>query len=114
MLESAIAGRGLTIAHVSNIADMHRRTGKDIGYPQPLYSHAVVIEFCSAVLSRKMAEQDPTTIVHCPYSIGVYQLAQEQEKVNIALPRVVESNTPADSVLHEVEQLLQDIVAEVI
>jgi uncharacterized protein (DUF302 family) len=70
-LENAIIGQGLVVDHVSDVGDMLARTREDVGSDVVLYDGAVVMQFCSASLSRKMMEADPLNIAHCPYGIFV-------------------------------------------
>ena len=70
-LENAIIGQGLVVDHVSDVGEMLARTREDVGSDVVLYDGAVVMQFCSASLSRKMMEADPLNIAHCPYGIFV-------------------------------------------
>ncbi len=114
-LELAITGRGIVINNVSHIGNMLARTGKDVGSSVQVFGQAEALEFCSAVLSRKMMEADPHNIVFCPYIISVYTLPGEQDKVYLSYrrPHLVGSEASRES-LKEVEQLLDDIIDETI
>ncbi len=57
--------------------EMLERTGEDLGLGGALYGQAESVEFCSAVLSRKMISEDPRRIVNCPFIIAVYTLPGE-------------------------------------
>lgn len=70
-VESAILDRGLVIDFVSHTGEMLARTGEDVGSDVTLFDNADIFLFCSAVLSRKVMEADPTNIRHCPYAIFV-------------------------------------------
>lgn len=112
-LELAITGRGIVINNVSHIGNMLERTGKDVGSSVQVFEHAEALEFCSAVLSRKMMEADPHNIVFCPYIVSVYTLPGEKDKVYLSYrrPQMVGSEASRES-LTEVEQLLDDIIDE--
>jgi hypothetical protein len=64
--KTAILERGMYINNIMHMGEMLERTGKDLGMEQKIYDRAESIEFCSAVLSRKMTLEDPSRIVNCP------------------------------------------------
>ncbi|RYG89375.1 DUF302 domain-containing protein [Loktanella sp. IMCC34160] len=72
-LENAIIERGLVIDWVSHTGDMLARTGEDVGSDVVLFDNADVYQFCSAQLSREVMEADFMNIMHCPYSIFVFE-----------------------------------------
>lgn len=112
-LELAITGRGLVISHYSDVGTMLSRTGEDVGSGREVYLDAGVIEFCSAVMSRKMMEADPANLIFCPYAIAVYVRPEDPETVYVAyerLSRAAAGGTTA--LLEEVETLLEAIVQE--
>ena len=112
-LEIAIANQGLVIDHVSHIADMLERTGKDLGQSQQLYAKGETFLFCSASLSREMMAADPRNMVFCPYAIALYTLPQDPRTVHIAyrIPRPLDGRgDPA--VLGKVEKLLDTVARE--
>jgi len=76
-LKGAIAERGMYINNVMHMSEMLDRTGKDLGMNQKIYRHAESVEFCSAILSRKMTRENPARIVNCPFIISVYTLPDE-------------------------------------
>ena len=78
-LESAILDRGLVIDHVSHTGEMLARTGADVGSDVVIFDNAEIFLFCTAVLSRKVMEADPSNIRHCPYSIFVTDRAGRVE-----------------------------------
>ncbi|EGV28018.1 hypothetical protein ThidrDRAFT_4175 [Thiorhodococcus drewsii AZ1] len=77
-LKAAIQERGMYINNVMDMGVMLERTGKDLGTPDPIYAKAQSVEFCSAVLSRAMLQEDPTRIVNCPFIISVYERHDER------------------------------------
>ena len=113
MLEFAITNQGFVISHFSNIGEMLARTGKDLGADRQVFGAAGVMEFCSASLSRKMMEEDPSNIVFCPYAIALYQLPGDSEKVYLSFdkPSVI-AGAASDSILHQVDAVLEEIITE--
>jgi uncharacterized protein (DUF302 family) len=109
----AIENRGLVLNYTARIGAMLERTGKDIGTGRRIYGDAEMLEFCSARVSRDTMEADPRNIVYCPYSIAIYTLPKEKDRVHVAYRRVGASgsNQSAKS-LGAVDKLLADIVAE--
>ena len=109
----AIENRGLVLNYTARIGAMLERTGKDIGAGRRVYGDAELLEFCSARISRDTMEADPRNIVFCPYSIAVYTVPKEKDRVYIAYRRIGASGAgqPAKS-LAAVDKLLADIVAE--
>ncbi len=106
-VETAIGNRGMIVNNVSHVGDMLERTGKDTGLGGPVFGTAEVLEFCSAVVSRRMMEADPHNIVFCPYTVAVYTLpgAPDTSYLSYRLP-------PRRKDLKAVEVLLRDIVNE--
>ena len=72
-VEGAIVGKGLVIDYVSHVGEMLARTGEDVGSNVEVFKGADIYLYCSAVISRKVMEADPLNIVHCPYSIFVFE-----------------------------------------
>jgi uncharacterized protein (DUF302 family) len=109
----AIENRGLVLNYTARIGAMLERTGKDIGSARQVYRDAEMLEFCSAKISRDAMEADPRNIAFCPYSIAVYTLPKEKDRVYLAYRRVGESGTGKSAkALAVVDKLLADIVAE--
>ena len=105
-LETAIIGRGLVVDHVSHVGEMLNRTAGDVGATKQIYDRADVYLFCSATLSRRMMEADPSNIAHCPYGVFVYELADSAGTVQIGYREMPEGP------MQEVEQLLDAIARE--
>jgi uncharacterized protein (DUF302 family) len=109
----AIENRGLVLNYTARIGAMLERTGKDIGTARRIYGDAELLEFCSARASRDTMESDPRNIVFCPYSIAVYTLPKEKDRVYVAYRRAAASGAgPSAKSLAAVDKLLADIVAE--
>ncbi len=102
-LENAILDEGLVIDHVSHVGEMLERTRADVGSDVVLFTRAEVYTFCSATLSRKVMEADPTNIRYCPYGIFVSQNAETPETVTIGY------RTMPEGAMKEVEELLDSI-----
>lgn len=110
----AIENRGLVINYTARVGAMLERTGGDIGSSRSIYTNAEVLEFCSATLSRATMEADPHNIAHCPYSIAVYALSRERERVYVAY-RMLGTGSGGDAsrrALLKVDQLMADVVRE--
>jgi uncharacterized protein (DUF302 family) len=109
----AIENRGLVLNYTARIGAMLERTGKDTGATRRIYGDAEMLEFCSARLSRDTMEADPRNIVFCPYSIAIYTLPKEKDKVYIAYRRIgVSGSEQSVKSLRAVEKLVADIVTE--
>ena len=113
-LKLAIEAKGLVIDYQSFVNRMLERTGKDVGSARKLYADAQAFVFCSARLSRKTMEADPANMAMCPYSISVYAMANEPEKVYVSYRRPWRPDGTAASKtsLKEVEALLDGIARE--
>jgi len=109
----AIENRGLVLNYTARIGAMLERTGKDIGAARRIYGDAEMLEFCSARISRDTVEADPRNIAYCPYSIAIYTLPKEKNRVYVAYRRIEASGSGQSAKsLRAVDQLLADIVAE--
>ncbi len=112
-VEMAITGRGLVINNVSHIGAMLERTGKDLGDTRRIFLKAEALEFCSAVVSRKMMESDPDNIVFCPYVISVYVVPEKPNEVRIAYRTHKTTGSPASQkATKAVDDLLAGIVKD--
>lgn len=98
----AIQARGLKIDHTAHIGDMLERTGKDVGSAKQVYGKAEALQFCSAVVSRKMMEQQASNIAYCPHVIALYTLPGDRDTVHIVFRKG----------LPDVDKLLSGIVKE--
>ena len=112
-IEIAITGRGLVIDHTSHIGAMLERTGKDLGTTKPIYGNAGSMQFCSATVSRRTMEADPTNIVFCPYIIVYFTLPQDPKTVYVGYRRPLPVGSEASRAsIREIENLLDGIVKE--
>jgi uncharacterized protein (DUF302 family) len=112
-VEMAITNRGLVVNNVSHVGEMLARTGKDLGDGKQVFIKAEALEFCSAVVSRKMMEADPDNIVFCPYVISVYVVPGKPHEVRIAYRKPQITGSPASQqALKAVDELLSGIVKD--
>lgn len=110
-VEMAIADKGLIVSGVLHISDMLNRTGKDLGIEKPVYKKAEGIEFCSAKISHKMAQVDPSNVSMCPFTVVIYQLNEAPEKTHLSY-RITHLKGDGAAVEKEITDLLQNIVEE--
>jgi uncharacterized protein (DUF302 family) len=112
-VEMAITDRGLVVNNVSHVGEMLERTGKELGATKKIYLKAEVLEFCSAVVSRKMMEPDPDNIVFCPYVISVYVVPDKPNEVRVAYRKPQIAGSPeSQKALSAVDELLSGIVKD--
>ena len=107
----AIIKHGLVVDYTAHVGAMLVRTAKDVGASKTIYSDAQTVQFCSATLSRRTMEADPTNIAFCPYAIFVYALPGSPVMTNVGyrpLPRGGSKQSRA--AIDAVNALLDDIV----
>jgi len=107
--KTAILERGMYINNIMHMGDMLDRTGKDLGMEEKIYERAESIEFCSAVLSRKMTSEDPSRIVNCPFILSVYTLPGEPDKTYVAHRLIPESEIEGSEIMAEVAEMLKGV-----
>lgn len=112
-VDMAITDRGMVVNNVAHVGEMLERTGKDLGESRQIFLKAEVLEFCSAVVSRKMMESDPDNIVFCPYAISVYVVPENPREVRVSYrkPRMLGS-PDSQKALKAADELLSGIVKE--
>jgi uncharacterized protein (DUF302 family) len=108
-VKMAIENRGMYINNVMHMSEMLERTGKDLGFEKRIYLKADSIEFCSALLSRRMTEEDPRRIINCPFIISIYVLPVEPGKTYIAHRRL--AGDDASGVMKEVMDMLREVAS---
>ena len=109
----AIIKRGLVIDYTAHIGKMPARTAKDVGASKTIYSDAQSRQFCSATLSRRTMEVDPTNIAFCPHVIFVYALPDSPAVTYVGyrpLPRI--GSKQSRMAIAAVNALLDGIVRE--
>lgn len=109
-VENTITNRGLVIDYVAHIGEMLNRTAADVGATDEMYSDARILQFCSAVISRRAMEADAANIAYCPYSIFVFQKAGASDSVVIGCRVLPEDDSDASKeALGAVNILLDEI-----
>jgi len=112
-LSDAIINRGYKIDYQAFVGDMLKRTAADIEGSQPIYKDAQLLQFCSAVLSRKAMQADPANIAFCPYILFVYERADEAGNVRVGFRRLDETGSEASKqALAAVNAVLQEMIEE--
>jgi hypothetical protein len=112
-IADAIINRGYVIDYTAFIGDMLKRTAADVGATKSIYANAETVQFCSAVLSRKMMEADAANIVFCPYVIFYYEAAAEPGTIYAGYRPLGPGAMPeSQSSLEAINTLLDDIVRE--
>ena len=106
-LRMAIEEKGLYINNVMHMGEMLERTGKDLGLEGKVYLQAESIEFCSAILSRKMTQEAPHRVVNCPFIMSVYVLPAEPDTTYIVHRRL--NRDDETEVMAEVEAMLESL-----
>lgn len=113
-LARAIAGHGLEVAHVYDVAGLLDGAG-DITQPA-VYHEARTVAVCDMRLAKQLAHQNPHHLVFCPVHVSVYVLADDPYTVRIAFRRPLSKGTTprTQHLLAELEQLLEQIISEVL
>jgi len=112
-LQSAITNRGMLVSKVLYVSDMLNRTGKDLGYPNPVYINAKSIEFCSAKISHRMIKESPLNLVVCPFTIAVFVKVEEPDKVYLAFGKQEVDGNHSD-IVDVIHEMLHGIVRETV
>jgi len=112
-IADAIINRGYRIDYTGHIGDMLKRTAADVGATKTIYANAESVQFCSAVLSRKMMEADAANIVYCPYVIFYYERADQPGTVYAGHRQLGPGVSPeSKAAIATINKLLDDIVRE--
>ncbi len=106
-LTMAIEEKGMYINNVMHMSEMLERTGKDLGIGGKIYEKAESIEFCSALLSRKMTSENPHRIVNCPFIISVYVLPNEPDVTYVVHRKVHMGDS--EGAMQEVKAMLESL-----
>lgn len=106
-LADAIVNRGYKIDYHGFIGEMLQRTAEDVGASKKLYRDAEIFQFCSAVVSRAVMEENIENIAFCPYVLFVYETEAEAGTVNVGFRRL-----PGGEGRDAVNTLLEEIVKE--
>lgn len=113
-LLAAIADNGLVISYTSHAKSMLDNTAAVSNINKSVYTDAEILLFCKADLSHKLVADNPHNIVLCPYSIAIYVIADEPEKVYLSYRAVQASNEKIKALTKPIEGLLIKIIEEVI
>ena len=97
------------INDVMHMGEMLERTGKDLGFAEQIYEQAESIEFCSAVLSRKMTAEDPSRLVNCPFILSIYTLPGQPGKTFVAHRRISQEEVEGSAIMAEVAEMLRGV-----
>ena len=107
--KAAIQEKGMYINNVMHMGEMLERTGEDLGLGGKIYEQAESIEFCSALLSRRMTEEDPSRIVNCPFILAIYTLPDQADTTFVAHRVISEEEIAGSEVMAEVAAMLQEV-----
>ena len=110
-VRAAIIGKGINIANVLPASEMLHRTGPAFGFKDDPYIAAETYEFCSASLSHKLARQHPDNIVLCPFTISVYVVSKEPDRVRLSY-RIPAGKPGSEAIVGEIVELLQSIIED--
>lgn len=111
-IKMAIIERGLLVSGTLHVSDMLNRTAPDLGYSK-VFSKAESVEFCSALLSHKMAQASPENIAICPFTIAVYVKHADPEQVYVAYrsPHLAgNANQATDEIITLLEGVIEDSI----
>ena len=106
-VSDAIVNRGYVVDHQSMVGEMLARTAQDVGATKKLYRNAEFLQFCSAVVSREVMEENIKNIAYCPYIVFVYETDAEPGTVNVGFRRL-----PEGEGRDQVNELLDEIARE--
>lgn len=113
-LLDSITNSGLVISYISHAKDMLANTAAVSGVTKPVYSDAEIYLFCKADLSHELVASNPHNIVLCPYSIAIYALTDEPERVYLSYRTVEVGDEKIKALTKPIEDLLINIIEEVI
>lgn len=115
-LTDAIVNRGYVIDYEAFVGEMLARTGEDVGAEKAIFEEgrANIMQFCSAVLSRKAMEADVMNLAFCPYGLFVYEDAAAAGTVTVGFRRLDEVGPDeSKAALAEINAVLDEIAKEV-
>lgn len=107
----AVADGGMIVSGTLHVSEMLNRTGKDIGFDKNIFKRSEAVEFCSALISHKMAAVHPANISMCPFTIAIYELNEEPDVIYLAYRRI-KLLGDGKKVEDDIIALLQGIVDE--
>ncbi len=112
-LKEALTNKGLVVDHEARVANMLNRTAKDVGATTTVYKHGMVVEFCSASLSRRAMEADPLNMAFCPYTMFVYETVAKPGTITIGYKVLDGASSPkSKTALDNVNKIMDSMVRE--
>ncbi len=112
-LKEALTNKGLVVDHEARVANMLNRTAKDVGATTTVYKHGMVVEFCSATLSRRAMEADPLNMAFCPYTMFVYETMAKPGTITIGYKILDGASSPkSKKALDDVNKIMDSMVRE--
>ncbi len=109
-LLASITAEGLVLSHTLHAKTMLDNTAKVAGTTTPVYDDAEILLFCKSDLSHALTGANPHNIVLCPYSIAIYVIHNEPERVYLSFREPDARATQAKAI----KALLTRIIEEVI
>jgi uncharacterized protein (DUF302 family) len=109
-IKMAIIERGMLVSGTLHVSDMLNRTAPDLGFTE-VFSQAESVEFCSALISHKIARAAPENIVICPFTIAAYKRQDQPETVFVAY-RLPMLSGDAEKVTTDILEMLDGIVQD--
>jgi len=112
-LKEALTNKGLVVDHEARVANMLNRTAKDVGATKTVYKNGMVVEFCSATLSRRAMEADPLNMAFCPYTMFVYETVANPGHVTVGY-KILDGATTKESkkALDDVNKIMDSMTRE--
>jgi uncharacterized protein (DUF302 family) len=111
-IKMAIIDRGMLVSGTLHVSDMLNRTAPDLGFTE-LFAQAEAVEFCSALISHKMAQAAPENIVVCPFTIAAYVRKDQPGRVYVAYrrPRLAgDAEAVTAAILEMLDGIVQDAI----
>ncbi len=102
----AIENEGMVISYTSHASKMLARTAKAAGVTQAVYSDAEIVFFCKAELSHGLVQANPHNLVLCPYSVAIYALVGEKNRVYLS----IRDPYSEESTLEPITQMVLNII----
>jgi uncharacterized protein (DUF302 family) len=109
-VKMGVIDQGLLVSGTLHVSDMLNRTASDLGFSE-VFSKAESVEFCSALISHKMAQAAPENIGVCPFTIAVYVKKDEPGRVYVAY-RIPVLSGDASKVSAAIVELLDGIAQD--
>lgn len=111
-IKMAIIERGMLVSGTLHVSDMLNRTASDLGFSE-VFAQAESVEFCSALMSHKMAQAAPENVAICPFTIAVYVTNAQPEQVYVAYrpPHLAgDAQEALDAIIELLEGIIEDSI----